>query len=477
MAWEAVIGLEVHAQLLTNSKMFCGCSADYADAAPNTHVCQVCAGMPGVLPVINREALRYTVMTGLALNCRIPEFSKFDRKNYFYPDLPKGYQISQYDLPLAVSGFLDVETETGPKRIGITRVHLEEDTGKSTHPGGGFSLVDFNRCGVPLMEIVSEPDLRNAEEARQYFVQLRNLLLYLGVSNGDMSKGCLRCDANVSVRPTGASPFGTKTEIKNMNSFRAVKLAIEFETARQIKMLESGGTVTQETRGWVEESRETVPQRSKEFAEDYRYFPEPDLPPLVLSSEWVEEIRSSLPEMADARAERYAREFGLASTDAAQITASRALADLFEGAAALVDGDRRAVANWLLNEFKRLLSDSGLEVEDQHTVHPEGLASIVSLVESGQVNSTAAKRVFEEYFRSGESPVSLVQRLGLQQISDRASLEPVARAAIAANAKAAADYRGGKSVALKAVVGAVMKEMKGAANARVVEEILRELLD
>src|SRR5579871_262871 len=302
MVWEPVIGLEIHAQLLTNSKMFCGCSAAYADAPPNPHVCEICAGMPGVLPVINREAVRYTIMTALALHCTIPEFSKFDRKNYFYPDLPKGYQISQYDLPLSRNGYLDIETEGGTRRIGIVRVHLEEDTGKSTHPGDDYSLVDLNRCGVPLMEIVSEPDMRSAEEARQFFMRLRSVLLYLGVNNGDMSKGCLRCDANVSVRPAGSTGFGTKTEIKNMNSFRSVKLAIDYEIARQIRVLEAGGVVEQETRGWKEDTRVTVSQRSKEFAEDYRYFPEPDLPPLVIDRTWIEEIRASLPEMADARA-------------------------------------------------------------------------------------------------------------------------------------------------------------------------------
>jgi aspartyl-tRNA(Asn)/glutamyl-tRNA(Gln) amidotransferase subunit B len=476
VAWEAVIGLEVHAQLLTKSKMFCACSAQYADTEPNSHVCQVCSGMPGVLPVMNREAVRFTVMTGLALHCTIPAFSKFDRKNYFYPDLPKGYQISQYDLPLAVNGFVNIEGVDGPKRIGITRVHLEEDTGKSTHPGGGFSLVDFNRCGIPLMEIVSEPDLRTAEEARQYFMQLRNMLLYLGISNGDMSKGCLRCDANVSVRPVGTTEYGTKTEIKNMNSFRSVKLAIEYEIARQIATLEAGGRVVQETRGWIEDSRETVSQRSKEYAEDYRYFPEPDLPPLLLDRAWIDDIRLQLPEMADARAERYSRDFGLSPGDAGQLTASRALADLFERTTVQVPHSARAVANWLLNEFKRLLAEAALEVDEQSTVQPTGLAALIRLVEGGQVNSTAAKRVFEIYFQTGEAPESIVQRLGLHQVSDRGRLEPVARAAIAANPRAVTDFRRGKEVALKAVVGTVMKEMKGAANARVVEDLLRELI-
>ena len=476
MVWEPVIGLEIHAQLLTKSKMFCGCSAGYAEAPPNTHVCPVCGGMPGVLPVINREAVRATIMTALALHCSIPEFSKFDRKNYFYPDLPKGYQISQYDLPLSRNGYLDIETEAGTKRVGIVRVHLEEDTGKSTHPGGGFTLVDLNRCGVPLMEIVSEPDLRSPEEARRYFMQLRGILLYLGVSNGDMSLGALRCDANVSVRPAGSPTFGTKTEIKNMNSFRSVKQAIEYEIARQIQVLESGGRINQETRGWDETERVTKAQRSKEFAEDYRYFPEPDLPPLVIEPAWVEEIRASLPEMADARAARFARDFGLPMADAAQITSSRAMADLFEQSAALLSTDKRPAANWLLTEFQRLLNDSGIEADQQTHVRPEGLATVIRMVESRALSSTAAKAVFEEYFRTGDEPAAIVQRLGLQQVNDRASLEPIARRAIANNATAVADYRRGKTQALQRVVGAVMKEMRSA-NPSVVGDLLRELLD
>ena len=390
MTWDPVIGLEIHAQLLTKSKMFCGCSSAYADMAPNTHVCQVCAGMPGVLPVANREAIRQTIMTALALHCTIPEFSKFDRKNYFYPDLPKGYQISQYDLPLSRNGHLDIEVDGAAKRIGITRVHLEEDTGKSIHPGDGYSLVDLNRCGVPLMEIVSEPDLRSAEEARLYFVKLRGVLLYLGVSNGDMSRGCLRCDANVSVRPTGSTEFGAKAEVKNMNSFRSVKLAIEYEIARQIRVLEAGGRVVQETRGWVEETRETVSQRVKEHADDYRYFPEPDLPPLVISRAWVREIESSLPELADARALRLASDYALSSSDAAQLTVSRAMADLFEHTAALLGVKKRAAANWLLGEFQRLLNESGIEADQQRHVNAAGLASLICMVEAGTLSSAAA---------------------------------------------------------------------------------------
>ncbi len=476
MAWEPVIGLEIHAQLLTRSKMFCGCSAAYADAAPNSHVCPVCAGMPGVLPVANREAVRYTLMTALALHCEIPDFSKFDRKNYFYPDLPKGYQISQFDLPLSRGGFLDIDLDGTSKRVGITRVHLEEDTGKSIHPGGGYSLVDLNRCGIPLMEIVSEPHLRSAEEARRYFMRIRSVLLYLGVNNGDMSKGCLRCDANVSVRRAGTTEFGTKTEIKNMNSFRSVKLAIEYEIARQIRVLEGGGGVRQETWGWNEDVRQTQLQRSKEGSHDYRYFPEPDLPPLVIERAWIEEIRSSLPEMAGDRAARLVREYVLSDADANQLTTSRAMADLFEHTAALLEGEKREAAKWLLGEFQRLLNESGLEAEEQATVRPAGLAALIKMVEVGEVSSTAAKTAFEQYFRTGEDPVAIVADLGLRQVSDRASLEPFARKAIAENANAVADYKRGKAQALGRMVGAVMKEMRGA-NPSLVGELLRELIN
>ncbi|MGH2344759.1 MAG: Asp-tRNA(Asn)/Glu-tRNA(Gln) amidotransferase subunit GatB [Chloroflexota bacterium] len=476
MTWEPVIGLEIHAQLLTKSKMFCGCSAAYADTAANSHVCPVCAGMPGVLPVANREAIRQTIMTALALHCAIPEFSKVDRKYYFYPDLPKGYQISQYDLPLSRHGYLDIQTEGTEKRIGITRVHLEEDTGKSTHPGGGYSLVDLNRCGVPLIEIVSEPDMRSAEEARLYFMKLRGVLLYLGVSNGDMSRGCLRCDANVSVRPAGSTGFGTKTEVKNMNSFRAVKQAIDFEIARQIRVLESKGRVVQETRGWVEETRETVSQRVKEQADDYRYFPEPDLPPLVISRAWIQEIEAGLPELADARAARLERDYALSPLEAAQLTASRAMADLFEQTAALLTANKRAAANWLLGEFQRLLNESGIEADQQRNVRPACLAMLIGMVESGALSSSAAKTVFEQCFRTGEAPDELARKLGLRQVSDRSSIEPLALKAMAENAGAVADYRRGKTQALGRVVGAVMKEMKSA-NPALVGDLLRELIE
>src|SRR5437667_6089426 len=352
--FEVVIGLEVHSQLLTKSKMFCSCSTGYANAAPNTHVCPICMGMPGVMPVINAQAVRYTIMTALALHCTIPEYSKFDRKNYPYPDLMKGYQISQYDIPLSKNGYLAIEHKGHIKRIGITRVHLEEDTARLLHHDG-YSLVDINRSGTPLMEIVSEPDLRTPEEARLYMQKLREILVYLGVSSGRMEEGSLRCDANISIRPGGQQDLGVKTEIKNMNSFRSVERALTYEAQRQIELLRTGQAIHQETRGWVETRGVTVPQRSKEYAHDYRYFPEPDLPPLLISSDWVEELRIHLPELPDARRARYIIEFGLSVQDANVLTEDKALGDYFEqvmAASHVSDRNARAKAarNWLLRE-------------------------------------------------------------------------------------------------------------------------------
>ena len=351
MKYETIIGLEVHAQLLTRSKMFCGCSADYASTSPNTHVCPVCMGMPGVLPVINRQAVEFTMMTALALNCPVAEFTKFDRKNYPYPDLMKGYQISQYDAPIGGKGWLNIEVGGQEKKIGITRVHLEEDTAKLLHratPGGeDYSLVDINRAGTPLMEIVGEPDIRSPEEARQYLIKLRSILRYLGVSTGNMEEGSFRCDANISLRPVGSTEFGAKVEVKNMNSFKAVYLAMDYEVKRQTKAAEEGKKLVQETRGWVEDKGKTVSQRSKEYAHDYRYFPEPDLPPLAISREWVEEVRVKLPELPEAKRNRFMTEYGLPQYDADLLTASRAMADYFE-AAISKDISPKEISNWML---------------------------------------------------------------------------------------------------------------------------------
>jgi len=405
--FEVVIGLEVHAQLLSKSKMFCACSTDYANAAANTHVCPICMGMPGVLPVINEKAVAYTIMTALALNCSIPEYAKFDRKNYAYPDLMKGYQISQYDVPLSRDGYLTVEYDGQTRRIGITRVHLEEDTARLLHMRG-YSLIDINRSGTPLMEIVSEPDIRSPEEARLYMQKLREILVYLGVSSGRMEEGSLRCDANISVRPRGQQELGVKTEIKNMNSFRSVERALEYEAQRQIAMARSGETIHQETRGWVETKGITVPQRSKEQAHDYRYFPEPDLPPLVISRGWVEELRAQLPELPDARRARYMTEYGLSAQDANVLTEEKSLGDYFEQVMAISQvSDRKARAkaasNWLLSEVVRLLKASNMSLDDC-PLSPAALANLLDLLDEERITGKQAKEVLDEAFVTGEMP-------------------------------------------------------------------------
>jgi len=474
MDYEPVIGLEVHAQLLTKSKMFCGCSADYADAPPNTHVCQVCMGAPGVMPVANEEAVRDTVKVALALHCTIPPYSKFDRKNYFYPDLPKGYQISQYDMPLSEGGYLDIEVEGGEtRRIGVTRVHLEEDTAKSVHhsdAAGAYSLIDLNRSGVPLIEIVGEPDLRSPEEARAYFQALRTVLQYLGVNDGDLEKGSLRCDANVSVRPKGSATFGTKVEIKNMNSFRSVRDALAYEIVRQSEVLDAGGMIVQETRGWNEARGVTVEQRSKEFAHDYRYFPEPDLPPLELARAYVDEVRATLPELAPARRARFVTQYGLPAPDAAVLTTAKELADFYEAAVAVApEGAARDVANFLLN------NSGGLDITSSKLT-PGNLAAVARLVRDGTLNRKTAKAVMEETFASGQSPDAIVKERGYAKISDPAQLGPIVQAVVDGNAKAVADYKAGKAAALQALFGQVMGRAKGQADPAVARQLLEQAL-
>ncbi len=479
MEYEPVIGLEVHAQPLTQSKMFCSCSAAYADAPPNTHVCQVCMGSPGVMPTINGEAVRKTVMTALALHCHIPEFSKFDRKNYPYPDLVKGYQISQYDMPLSEDGYLDVETDGETHRVGIVRVHLEEDTAKLVHRDEGgerYSLMDVNRSGVPLMEIVSSPEIYSPEQARAYFQTLRQVLQYLGVSEGDMEKGALRCDANISLRPRGSSGLGVKTEIKNMNSFRAVRDALAYEITRQTEVLQAGGTIGQETRGWDEARGVTVPQRSKEFAHDYRYFPEPDLPPLELSAAYVDPIRAALPELAPARRARFVEEYALPEADARLLTEARSLADFYEQAvAAAPAGTARDVANRLLNDVNGILSAQGLELEASRLT-PQNLGALVALTGDGTLNSKTAKSVLEETLTTGTAPAQIVKEKGLAKIVDPAQLEPVVRRIVAANPKPVADYHAGKAAALQALFGKVMGETRGQADPDVARRLLEQAL-
>ncbi len=467
--YESVIGLEVHAQLLTRSKMFCSCRADYQHAEPNTTVCPVCLGMPGVLPVINKQAVEAVIMTGLALNCSIAQHTKFDRKNYPYPDLMKGYQISQYDQPIASNGWLMVQADGRERRIGVTRVHLEEDVAKLFHrndpSGEAYSLLDVNRAGVPLMEVVGEPDLRSPEEARQYLIRLRSILQYLGVTTGNMEEGSFRCDANISIRPVGSTEYGTRTEVKNMNSFRSVYRALRYEVERQTQVVEEGGRVLQETRGWVEERGVTASQRSKEYAHDYRYFPEPDLPPLVISRQWVDDVRDRLPELPDARRDRYVDQYGLPVYDATQLTASKATADFFEAVVKERGGrDNRerpkAAGNWMLGEVTRLLNASGQDLE-QTPLTPLHLSELLDLLDAGTLSNNMAKEVLEEVFSSGKPPGTVVQARGLSQISDTSAIESAAQQTIDANEAAVADYMKGKETAVKFLVGQVMKLTRG----------------
>ena len=481
MNYETVIGLEVHAQLLTRSKMYCGCSTGYASAPPNTHVCPVCLGMPGVLPVINRQAVEFTMMTALALHCPVSEYTKFDRKNYPYPDLVKGYQISQFDAPIGQKGRLSIEIDGEKKNIGVTRVHLEEDVAKLQHrnaDGEDYSLVDVNRSGAPLMEIVGEPDLRSPEEARQYLIKLRSILRYLGVSTGNMEEGSFRCDANISLRPEGSTELGAKVEVKNMNSFRGVFLALEYEVKRQRQALEEGKRLVQETRGWVEPKGKTVSQRSKEYAHDYRYFPEPDLPPLVISREWVEEVRAKLPELPEARRDRFMAEYGLSEYDANLLTSARELADYYEECRRChQDASAKETSNWLLGEVSRIMNEQHVEINDfRQKVSPDNLCRLITSAH-GQINAATAKSVLDEMFRSGEDAAAIIARKGLSQISDSGELEKIIVEVINSNVQPVADYHAGKETALKFLVGQVMKASRGRANPQAVNEMLKQKLD
>ena len=487
--YETVIGLEVHVQLLTERKMFCGCAAAYADAAPNTHVCPVCMALPGVLPVMNRKAVEYTVMTALALNCEIPSFSKFDRKNYPYPDLLKGYQISQFDLPLSQNGWLEIQVEgEEPRRIGVTRCHLEEDTARLTHKtdssGQTYSLIDMNRSGVPLMEIVGDPDLRSPEEARAYLVKLQRILRYIGVSKANMEEGNFRCDANISLRPFGASEYGSKVEVKNMNSFRAVYNALYSEVIRQTAELDAGHRIPQETRGWIEADSSTVSQRSKEEAHDYRYFPEPDLPPVTLDAAYVDAVRAKLPELPDAKLARFERDYGLAVYEANLLTETRAKAEYFEQAIAVArekDEPTRLryahqIANWMIGDFVRLLNAAGLDIAESK-VKPADLYGMIDLIEQGTISGKIAKQVFEEMFATGKAPATIIKDLGLEQISGSDEISSIVDGVLAANPKAVEDFRAGKQEAVKFLVGQAMRATRGRANPEALTEILQAKLE
>ena len=479
--YEAIIGMEAHVQLLTRSKMFCGCDAEVFGAEPNTHVCPVCLGMPGVLPVINRRAVEHAVRLGLALHCQIAETAVFSRKNYFYPDLPKAYQISMYDFPLCQHGWIEVDDPDKPggpaRRIRVRRVHLEEDTAKLFH-AGDHSLVDFNRSGLPLMEVVTEPDLRTPEEARQYLIKLRAILRTLGVSTADMEKGAMRCEANVSLRPAGSYDLGTKVEVKNLNSFRAVKLALDFEIARQARELDSGGRVRQVTMGWDDQAGRTVVQRIKEGADDYRYFPEPDLPPLRLSQSWVDEIRASLPELPDARRDRFVASYGLPQGEAAMLAADREVADYFEAATAAgqeLGITPKAVSNWITGDLFRLLNAEGVEITALR-ITPAALAELIALVEKGSITANSAKVVLREMFATGRSATQIAQEQNLAQISDEESLVRIVDQVLAENSEQIAKYREGKEALLQWFVGQVMRATRGKANPQVVMGLLQDRL-
>jgi aspartyl-tRNA(Asn)/glutamyl-tRNA(Gln) amidotransferase subunit B len=474
-AYEIVIGLEVHVELKTKAKIFCSCTTSFG-ADVNTHVCPVCLGLPGVLPVLNKKVVEFAIKAGLALDCEISSFSKFDRKNYFYPDLPKNFQTSQYDLPICFNGHLDIEVESGKKRVGITRIHIEEDAGKLTHGGetitsSAYSLLDYNRSGVPLLEIVSEPDMRSPEEARAYLEKLKAILEYTEVSDCKMEEGSLRCDANISIMPKGSLVFGTRAEIKNMNSFRALERALNFEIERQIQLVEKGQDVIQETRTWDDKRSMTFALRSKEEAHDYRYFPEPDLPPLVISPKWVEEIRGTLPELPEARKKRLMKDYELPLYDARVITSSKGMADYFEACAALYP-KAKIISNWLMGDLSRLLNSEGKTFSDC-PVTPEMLTEMLQLIDQCVISGKIAKTVFEEMYKTGKRSALIVKEKGLEQISDQSENEFLVEQVLQENLRLVEDYRAGKEKVLGFLVGQVMNKSKGKANPALVNELLK----
>ena len=477
MEFETVIGLEVHAQLSTKSKIFCSCSTEFG-APPNTHVCPVCMGLPGVLPVLNEKVVDYAIRMGLATHCTIAEHSIFARKNYFYPDLPKGYQISQYEKPICEHGYVDIEWDGHTKRIRITRIHMEEDAGKSVHAeefvGANETLVDLNRCGVPLIEIVSEPDMRSPREAYLYLAALKQILEYLEISDCNMEEGSLRCDANVSLRPVGSSELGVKTEVKNMNSFHGVEKALEYEVARQRKILSKGGKVTQQTMLWNAKEGKIVPMRSKEEAHDYRYFPEPDLVPLDVDRAWVEKIAAELPELPLERKKRFVEQFQLPEYDATVLTASKQLADFYEAAAARYN-DTKKLSNWVMGEVLRFLRDRKLDIQ-KTVLKPAHLADLLTLIDSGAINVKTAKRVFNEMAETGEAPGKIVEKKGLSQVSDASALESVVDGVISAHPDEVAKYLAGKESLIGFFMGEVMKATRGKANPKLVNQLLRQKL-
>lgn len=473
--YEVIIGLEVHAELSTNTKIYCNCTTEFG-ADPNTHCCPICTGMPGTLPVLNKKVVEYAVKMGLATNCKIANFSKQDRKNYYYPDLPKAYQISQYDLPLCENGHIDIEVDGKKKTIGITRIHIEEDAGKLIHDAyTGDTLVDMNRCSVPLIEIVSEPDMRSAKEAVEYMQALKSILEYLDICDCKMQEGSLRCDINLSVRPVGQKEFGTRTETKNLNSFKAIQNSIEFEIKRQIEVLENGGTIYQETRRFDDAKGEGYAMRTKEEANDYRYFPEPDLAPIVLSDEYINSIKESLPELPNVKKERYLKEYNLSLYDANILTMSIKTANYFENVVKKCNNPKM-VANWIMGDFARLLNENDISI-DESKISEENLASLIDLIDKGTISSKIAKTVFEEMFNTGKEAKQIVEEKGLVQISDEGAIKEIVEKVVENNPQSIIDYKAGRDRALGFLVGQVMKESKGKANPGLVNKLLLEILN
>ena len=472
--YETVIGLEVHVELATKTKIFCGCSTEFG-GAPNTHTCPVCTGMPGSLPVLNKQVVEYAIAVGLATNCSITQYCKFDRKNYFYPDNPQNYQISQLYLPICRNGGIEIETAAGKKTVGIHEIHMEEDAGKLVHDDWtGSSMVDYNRSGVPLIEIVSEPDMRSADEVIAYLETLRMIIQYLGASDCKLQEGSMRADVNLSVREVGATEFGTRTEMKNLNSFKAISHAIEGERARQIELLEEGRQVIQETRRWDDNKESSYAMRSKEDAQDYRYFPEPDLVPIVISDEWLKEVKDRQPELRSEKLERYKKEYDIPEYDAEIITGTKKMADIFEATTAICNKPKK-VSNWLMVETMRLLKENEMEAEDI-SFAPENLAKLIELADAGEINSSVAKEVFEEVFKNNVDPEKYVEEKGLKTVSDDGALREVIEKVVADNPKSVEDYNSGKKKAIGFLVGQTMKAMQGKADPGMVNKILKEVL-
>ncbi len=474
MEFEAVIGIEVHAELSTKTKIYCGCENSFGGEI-NTHCCPICTGMPGTLPKLNGKVVEYAIKAGLAMNCGIEKNSKQDRKNYFYPDLPKAYQISQFDLPLCHDGYIDINVNGGKKRIGITRIHIEEDAGKSLHDVvPGKSLMDYNRCGVPLIEIVSEPDMRSVEEAGEYLETLKSILKYIGVSDCKMQEGSLRCDVNVSVRPVGQKEYGIRSEMKNVNTFSGALRGIEYEIKRHTEILKAGGTITQETRRWDDAKGESLPLRSKEDAQDYRYFPEPDLMPIVTSDETIEEIRKTIPELPHVKRDRYVEEFALPEYDASQLTEERSVAEFFEKTIKC-GASPKAASNWIMGDIFRIMKEKYVGI-DEINVTPENLAVMIGQIDKGVISNTAAKQVMEEMTKTGDAPTDIIERLGLKQVNDENAILDIIHTVFEANPQSIADYKGGKDRAVGFLVGQVMRLSKGKANPAAVNKLIAEEL-